>query len=154
MPFKEVVTTWFTLKMLLCCSINCLTKTAWTSFLSWNHLPIRYYGWCLLMSQTKKRYCSWRGSICWYPFLLIKPHLLFAESFGFAAHLTSLTACQAFSQCEFDHWGNLNGDPLHATSKVTATVTEIRKRKGLKESISPLDNFVDRIWEYYSYEFF
>ena len=38
------------------------------------------------------------------PLLEVKAYLPVSESFGFTAHLRSLTSGQAFPQCAFDHW--------------------------------------------------
>jgi len=78
----------------------------------------------------------------------VKAYLPVAESFGFTAHLRSLTAGQAFPQCVFHHWALVNGDPFEADSKALAIVNEIRKRKGLKEGIPALDNYLDKLWEH------
>jgi len=79
------------------------------------------------------------------PLNQVKSHLPVAESFGFTAHLRALTAGQAFPQCVFSHWAEVNGDPLDLTSKAFEIVNTIRKRKGLKEGIPPLDNYSDKL---------
>jgi elongation factor 2 len=79
------------------------------------------------------------------PLNQVKSHLPVAESFGFTAHLRALTAGQAFPQCVFSHWAEVNGDPLDLTSKAFEIVNNIRKRKGLKEGIPPLDNYMDKL---------
>jgi len=79
------------------------------------------------------------------PLNQVKSHLPVAESFGFTAHLRALTAGQAFPQCVFSHWAEVNGDPLDAASKAHEIVNSIRKRKGLKEGIPPLDNYCDKL---------
>jgi len=79
------------------------------------------------------------------PLNQVKSHLPVAESFGFTAHLRALTAGQAFPQCVFSHWAEVNGDPLDPTSKANEIVLNIRKRKGLKEGIPALDNYVDKL---------
>jgi len=79
------------------------------------------------------------------PLNQVKSHLPVAESFGFTAHLRALTAGQAFPQCVFSHWAEVNGDPLDTTSKAHEIVLNIRKRKGLKEGIPSLDNYVDKL---------
>jgi len=76
---------------------------------------------------------------------LVKAYLPVAESFGFTAHLRSLTGGKAFPQCVFSHWSDLNGDPLDKTSKAYEIVSAIRKRKGLKEEIPDLSNFLDKL---------
>merc|ERR1712137_194774 len=79
------------------------------------------------------------------PLYTIKAYLPVMESFGFTADLRSHTGGQAFPQCVFDHWQLMNGDPLDATSKIGQIVTAIRKRKGLKEDVPALDNYMDRL---------
>jgi elongation factor 2 len=79
------------------------------------------------------------------PLNQVKSFLPVSESFGFTAHLRSLTAGQAFPQCVFHHWAAVAGDPYEAESKAGMIVAEIRKRKGLKEGIPPLDNYLDKL---------
>ncbi|XP_029938726.1 elongation factor 2 [Salarias fasciatus] len=79
------------------------------------------------------------------PMYVIKAYLPVMESFGFTADLRSNTGGQAFPQCVFDHWQVLPGDPLEATSKPGVVVTETRKRKGLKEGVPALDNYLDKL---------
>ena len=76
---------------------------------------------------------------------LVKAYLPVAESFGFTSHLRALTSCLAFSQCVFSHWGELSGDPLDLSSKAHGIVTNIRKRKGLKEEVPDLSNYIDKL---------
>lgn len=64
---------------------------------------------------------------------------------GFTADLRSNTGGQAFPQCVFDHWQILQGDPSDATTRAFQVVAEIRKRKGLKEGIPPLDKYLDKL---------
>lgn len=64
---------------------------------------------------------------------------------GFTADLRSNTGGQAFPQCVFDHWQILPGDPFDNTSRPSQVVAETRKRKGLKEGIPALDNFLDKL---------
>lgn len=79
------------------------------------------------------------------PMRLTKAYLPVMESFGFTADLRSNTGGQAFPQCVFDHWQVFPGDPLEPTSKPAAVVTETRKRKGLKEGVPALDNYLDKL---------
>jgi elongation factor 2 len=79
------------------------------------------------------------------PLNQVRAYLPVAESFGFTAHLRALTAGQAFPQCVFDHWGHVAGDPLEAGAKAQTIVGDIRKRKGLKEAIPALDNYIDKL---------
>jgi len=79
------------------------------------------------------------------PLNLVRAYLPVAESFGFTAALRGATAGQAFPQCVFAHWQPVNGDPKEPTSKTAMVVDAIRKRKGLKEGIPALDNYLDKL---------
>ncbi|XP_015679952.1 elongation factor 2 [Protobothrops mucrosquamatus] len=79
------------------------------------------------------------------PMFVVKAYLPVNESFGFTADLRSNTGGQAFPQCVFDHWQILPGDPYDGNSRPFQVVAETRKRKGLKEGIPPLDNFLDKL---------
>uniref|UniRef100_A0A4W3JT31 Eukaryotic translation elongation factor 2 n=1 Tax=Callorhinchus milii TaxID=7868 RepID=A0A4W3JT31_CALMI len=79
------------------------------------------------------------------PMFVVKAYLPVNESFGFTADLRSNTGGQAFPQCVFDHWQILPGDPFDPSSRPCLVVAETRKRKGLKEGIPALDNFLDKL---------
>ncbi|CAM4556449.1 unnamed protein product [Lepidochelys olivacea] len=79
------------------------------------------------------------------PMFVVKAYLHVNESFGFTADLRSSTGGQAFPQHIFDHWQILPGDPYDTTISLWQVVAEICKRKGLKEGIPPLDNFLDKL---------
>jgi len=79
------------------------------------------------------------------PMFVVKAYLPVNESFGFTADLRSNTGGQAFPQCVFDHWQVLPGDPLDGTSKPAQIVAETRKRKGLKEGVPGLENYIDKL---------
>ncbi|VDM61630.1 unnamed protein product [Angiostrongylus costaricensis] len=79
------------------------------------------------------------------PMFVVKAYLPVNESFGFTADLRSNTGGQAFPQCVFDHWQVLPGDPLEAGTKPNQVVIETRKRKGLKEGVPALDNYLDKL---------
>ena len=64
---------------------------------------------------------------------------------GFTADLRSNTGGQAFPQCVFDHWQVMNQDPFDESSKIRQIINDIRKRKGLKEGIPPLDDYYDKL---------
>ncbi|GJM93177.1 hypothetical protein PR202_ga09710 [Eleusine coracana subsp. coracana] len=51
----------------------------------------------------------------------------------------------AFPQCVFDHWDMMSSDPLEAGSQAAQLVLDIRKRKGLKEQMTPLSEFEDKL---------
>jgi elongation factor 2 len=79
------------------------------------------------------------------PMFVVKAYMPVNESFGFTADLRSNTGGQAFPQCVFDHWQILPGDPFEPTSKPAQVVAETRKRKGLKDTIPALDNYLDKM---------
>ncbi|CAL8253961.1 unnamed protein product [Merluccius merluccius] len=79
------------------------------------------------------------------PIFVVKAYLPVNESFGFTADLRSNTGGQAFPQCVFDHWQVMPGDPKDGSSKPFTIVTDIRKRKGIKEGIPALDHFLDKM---------
>jgi elongation factor 2 len=76
---------------------------------------------------------------------VVKAYLPVNESFGFTADLRSNTGGQAFPQCVFDHWQILPGNPFDATTRPGQVVVDTRKRKGLKEGIPALDNYLDKL---------
>lgn len=79
------------------------------------------------------------------PLLIIRAYLPVAESFGFTQALRAATSGRAFPQCVFDHWEQVPGDPYEPTSKSGMLIATIRKRKGLKEGIPPVENFTDKL---------
>jgi len=79
------------------------------------------------------------------PMFMVKAYLPVNESFGFTAELRAATSGQAFPQCVFDHWQVQGGNPLDEVTKPGQIVLETRKRKGLKEGVPSLDNFLDKL---------
>jgi len=81
------------------------------------------------------------------PMFVVKAHLPVNESFGFTADLRSNTGGQAFPQCVFDHWQDMPGNPLDAnpSNKPYQIVMDTRKRKGLKEGLPDLTNYLDKL---------
>jgi elongation factor 2 len=79
------------------------------------------------------------------PMFVVKAHLPVNESFGFTADLRSNTGGQAFPQCVFDHWQVLTGDPTDTQSKTRQVLDEIRKRKGLKEGLPNVEDYLDKL---------
>lgn len=79
------------------------------------------------------------------PMFVVKAYLPVNESFGFTADLRSNTGGQAFPQCVFDHWQILPGDPAEPGTKPYAVVQDIRKRKGLKEGLPDLSQYLDKL---------
>jgi len=45
----------------------------------------------------------------------------------------------------FHHWGPVAGDIFEADSKAFKVVADIRKRKGLKEGIPDINNYLDKL---------
>jgi len=80
------------------------------------------------------------------PLLQVKAHLPVAESFGFVAALRQQTSGQAFPQCVFDHWEDLNmGSFNSAGTKLNDLLLAIRKRKNIKVEIPPLGDYLDKL---------
>ena len=79
------------------------------------------------------------------PLVAMKAYLPVGESFGFTQALRAATSGRAFPQCVFDHWEQMSGNPLEEGSKAFEVVEAIRKRKGLKPGIPPLENFIDKL---------
>ena len=75
----------------------------------------------------------------------MKAYLPVAESFGLVNALRAATSGRAFPQCVFDHWEQLNGNPLDQGSKVQEIVESIRKRKGLNPEVPDLSKFLDKL---------
>jgi elongation factor 2 len=79
------------------------------------------------------------------PLYNVKAFLPVMESFGFTADLRSNTAGQAFPQCVFDHWQVITQDPLEKGSKAYDIVMAARKRKGLKQELPDLNDYLDKL---------
>jgi len=79
------------------------------------------------------------------PMFVVKAYLPVNESFGFTADLRSNTGGQAFPQCVFDHWQVMPGDPMQEGSKPHSICQETKKRKGLKEALPDLGNYLDKL---------
>lgn len=67
-----------------------------------------------------------------------------SESFGFTGHLRGNTQGKAFPQCVFDHWQLIKGLPLK-DAKAQELVMGIRKRKGLKDEMPVVENYMDKM---------
>ncbi len=78
------------------------------------------------------------------PLLEVKAYLPVSESFGFTAHLRSLTSGQAFPQSSFSHWDIIKQDPFDVKSKAYEITMAIRKRKGLKQELPILSDYIDK----------
>ncbi len=79
------------------------------------------------------------------PLYNIKAYLPVIESFGFSGTLCAVTSGQAFPQAVFDHWEMSNSDLQEADSQAGTIVADIRKQKGLKEQITPLSEYEDKL---------
>jgi elongation factor 2 len=79
------------------------------------------------------------------PMFVVKAYLPVNESFGFTADLRSHTGGQAFPQCVFDHWQVMPGDPLDCDTKTYKICQDTKKRKGLKESLPDVNNYMDKL---------
>merc|ERR1712050_319840 len=79
------------------------------------------------------------------PLIQVKAHLPVAESFGFVAALRQATSGQAFPQCVFDHWENLQGDALSEGSKLQELILGVRKRKNIKVEMPKLGDYLDKL---------
>lgn len=84
-------------------------------------------------------------SVVGTPLLQVKAYLPVAESFGFTGHLRSLTSGQAFPQSVFDHWETITQDPFDPKSKAYTICMGIRKRKGLKQELPNLNDYIDKL---------
>ena len=78
------------------------------------------------------------------PMINAKAYLPVSESFGFTADLRSKTSGQAFPQCMFDHWEMITDDPFQPSSIASVIMMGIRKRKGIKQEIPKLEDYVDK----------
>jgi elongation factor 2 len=79
------------------------------------------------------------------PLLNVKAYLPVAESFGFTSNLRQLTSGQAFPQCVFDHWDIITSDPFDTKGKAYIITMQIRKRKGLKQELPNLNDYLDKL---------
>merc|ERR1712029_545514 len=80
------------------------------------------------------------------PLVQVKAHLPVSESFGFVAALRQQTSGQAFPQCVFDHWEDLQmGAYNQADTKLNTLLLAIRKRKNIKVEIPPLGEYLDKL---------
>merc|ERR1711865_721898 len=62
------------------------------------------------------------------PLIQVKAYLPVSESFGFVSALRQQTSGQAFPQCVFDHWENIQGNAM-VEGKVQDLILACRKRK-------------------------
>jgi elongation factor 2 len=78
------------------------------------------------------------------PLMQVKAHLPVSESFGFVSALRQATSGQAFPQCVFDHWEDLQGNAMEA-GKLQDLVLATRKRKNLKVEMPVLADYNDKL---------
>ncbi len=78
------------------------------------------------------------------PMHVVKAYLPVAESFGFASVLRENTQGMAFPQNFFDHWSVIKGLP-YLDNKATELVLSIRKRKGMKEEMPTIEDYLDKL---------
>lgn len=76
---------------------------------------------------------------------IMKGYLPVRNSFGFNAYIRELSSGQAFPQMSFSHWEVMEGNPLDPTTEVGKLVLAVRKRKGLKENIPNLSDYLDKL---------
>lgn len=79
------------------------------------------------------------------PICKLKGTIPVMESFGFDGVLRSETSGQAFQQCSFSHWALMAGELTEPDGRLMTVVTSVRKRKGLKEELPPLEEFRDKL---------
>jgi len=79
------------------------------------------------------------------PQMTLLAYLPVMESFGFTADLRSNTGGKAFPQCSFDHWEPMTGNPYEEGNKSNEVVLAVRKRKGLKEGLPALGQYLDKL---------
>jgi len=78
------------------------------------------------------------------PLRQVKAYLPVSESFGFVSALRQQTSGQAFPQCVFDHWDNMNGDAMQE-GKIQDLILNNRKRKNLKVEMPKLADYLDKL---------
>lgn len=75
---------------------------------------------------------------------MVKAYVPVAETFGFSTILRENTHGMAFPQNTFDHWSPISGLPFE-DAKAREIVLNIRKRKGLKEDMPVIQDFIDKL---------
>ncbi|KAF9620682.1 hypothetical protein IFM89_013982 [Coptis chinensis] len=108
--------------------------------------PEHALSWIGGVMNQKRGYVFEEMQIPGTPLYNIKAHLPVRESFGFSGQLRAATSGLASTaQCVLDHWDMMSSDPLEAGSQAATLVSEIRRRKGLKEQMTPLSEFEDEL---------
>ena len=75
---------------------------------------------------------------------IVKAYLPVAESYGFASLLRANTQGMAFPQNYFDHWERISGMP-YEDNKAAEIVLNIRRRKGMKDELPIIQNYIDKL---------
>uniref|UniRef100_A0A3B5R131 Eukaryotic translation elongation factor 2b n=1 Tax=Xiphophorus maculatus TaxID=8083 RepID=A0A3B5R131_XIPMA len=132
-------------KVLYACQLTAQPRLMEPVYLVEIQCPEQVVGGIYGVLNKKRGHVFEESQVIGTPMFVVKAYLPVNESFGFTADLRSNTGGQAFPQCVFDHWQILPGDPSDVTSKPFQVVSEIRKRKGLKEGIPALDNYLDKL---------
>jgi len=78
------------------------------------------------------------------PLIQVKAYLPVSESFGFVSALRQQTSGQAFPQCVFDHWENIQGNAMQE-GKLQDLVLACRKRKNMKVEMPKLVDYNDKL---------
>lgn len=79
------------------------------------------------------------------PLLIVKGFIPVLEAFSIDGFLKSKTSGQAFTQLAFSHWEQIQDDPLDTDSKACELLLSIRKRKGLKDQLPELSDYLDKL---------
>uniref|UniRef100_A0A8C5LYJ6 Elongation factor 2 n=1 Tax=Leptobrachium leishanense TaxID=445787 RepID=A0A8C5LYJ6_9ANUR len=132
-------------RVLYACALTAQPRLMEPIYLVEIQCPEQVVGGIYGVLNRKRGHVFEESQVAGTPMFIVKAYLPVNESFGFTADLRSNTGGQAFPQCVFDHWQILPGDPFDNTTRPFQVVAETRKRKGLKEGISALDNFLDKL---------
>merc|ERR1719348_2826952 len=142
-----------TRRVLLACQLTAVPKILEPVYLVEIACPVGVVGGIYGVLNRRRGHIIEENRVSGTTQSVCKAYLPVCESFGFTADLRSATAGQAFPQCVFDHWNLMPGDPLGPCASgakenqvnAAAVVRDIRKRKGLKDEIPGLDNFLDKM---------
>ncbi|XP_064390604.1 elongation factor 2b-like [Halichondria panicea] len=134
-----------TRRVLYACMLTATPRMMEPIYLVEIQCPEAAIGGIYKVLNRRRGHITEEGQVAGTPMFLVKANLPVSESFGFTADLRSNTGGQAFPQCVFDHWEVMDNDPYVEKSKSYTVVTDTRKRKGLKEGIPPLDNYLDKM---------
>jgi len=79
------------------------------------------------------------------PLSQVQAYLPVIESFGFTELLRKNTGGQAFPQMKFSHWKLVSGDVYTEGSPANEHFFDIRKRKGMKETLPAFGDYYDKV---------